>query len=608
MRNVILSGPQDLADQGFEILNEPSLLDTPVYREYRQRLDQMVELIPELAARKPWDYQARYAAMGACRNRNLWAHEQGLGKTYETILLILLRYYGPLLGRSHKRIRRGTIQILAPRHTLRLAWLNEFKLCSLDSLIEIITNERDLDRATAPIWLLSYDLLKTQTRHGRNLAKKGKMRAKRLKNGEVETYYLGHPLWKKLRQVARPHMIVIDEVHNLREGSERTQVVKQYARGVKNILAMTGTPIDGWVSHLATILGVVYGEQNKVFPWTPKLFTKKFTRERVYDLDFATGEKGNSLTKRAAPGINPDQIPEFWRATRHLMHRLIYRDPEVSPYVKFPPVAHHLVRCQMAVDQHTYYYDVHQAVMQDVERTVKSLAKQDTLNLVKLRDNVLSAMQLLRRTSTCPWSVDFPPFGPLTQTMTAKIIQAVAICQQHAAEGRKIIIFTNWVEVGKVLVNALQAAGLMTTRIYASDKKETPVNLKFEDREERIEDFLGDDKYQVLVGNLSLLSTGLTMVQASVVINFDHDWKANAYKQGISRVVRPGQVWPHVDIYDLVSDQTVDVYIFDALMRKIQATAELIDHQFALEDPNMGPSIDPLAIAKALIAGDLAIA
>ncbi len=606
MSKVVLQGPQDLIGQGFKIVPRATVLDLPLYKAHRTRLERIVANHPGLSARPPFDYQLRYAAMASCRPTNLLAHEQGLGKTYETILMLLAIYGDKLLENKGKPLRRGAILIVAPRHTLKLAWLKEFKILGLDHLVDVVLTEDDVDRCQKPIWLMGYDFLKLQTRYGKALMKRGKLRVKVHRNKTTETYFLGFPMWKKIRQAARPHFLVLDEVHSLRSGSDRTKAVKKLRRGVKRVSMLTGTPIDGWVAHLASILDVGYRSDSVAFPWAPETFTKRFTRERIVDLDYATGESGATPQKKAAPGINPDQIPEFHAATLHLMHRLIYRDPEVTGNVKFPLVEYDLIRVPMDGDQADYYYSLHEQVLTLIADAVKRI-EAGSQNRMRNEQNILTNIQHLRRASSCPWAIG-EPFEPFEHTNIAKINKLVEDAKMYASEGRKVIVYTNFVATGRALTQALKNAGLGVVRIYAEDKTEKPVHLAQEMREDRIEDFLEDPDLNALVGNLQLLSTGLTLTEASVILNYDHDWRANTYKQGISRIVRPGQVWDHVNVRDYIGDQTVDAYVFAALMAKVKATAELIDHQFNLEDTVVGHSVDPLAIAKALISGNLTIA
>mgnify|MGYP001226961729 CR=1 FL=1 len=603
MSKIVLTSPQELTAMGFTIDAEPTLLDDPLYLEYRKVIDRYIAATG-FAARPPWEYQRRYAAMAACRRRNLLAHEQGLGKTYETVLAVLARYGSALTG-AQPALRRGTIQIVAPRHTLKLAWLQEFARVGLDHLVDVILTETDVLNSTKPIWLLGYDLLKQQTTRGRQMKRNGRVRIH--KSGEQ--LFFGEPMWRVIRRVARPHMVIFDEIHSLRKDSDRTAAVLQYRRGVKNRLGLTGTPVDGWVGHLATILNVIYGESTHVFPWTEKSFTDLFTRERMVDLDYVTGESGQSAAKkRKAPGINPDQIPAFYEATKHLMHRLIYRDPEVSGNVKFPPVTYHVEKCALGNTHGDFYYGLHEQVVAEIARAVAAY-KNNPLNANRLRQNVLTQIGLLRRAASCPWGMAAVPGIPLPKPMDVdKVTRTIEICLKAKAEGRKVIVFTNFVDTGRILTQALKQAGVDTVRVYASDKLEKPVHLDQDAREDRIERFLEDPGITALVGNLGLLSTGLTMVEASVIVNFDHDWRANTYKQGISRVVRPGGRMAGVDVYDLLTVQTVDIYVFTALMNKVKATAEMIDRQFNLENLPTEEDLlelDPMSIAQALLSGEL---
>lgn len=596
-----LCSPQELSDAGFHILADPTLLTDPLYTEYRKVIDWFIAGT-DLVKRPPYDYQRRYAAMAACRRRNLLAHEQGLGKTYETICLIGARYGAALFGMTPKPLRRGAIQIVAPEHTLNLAWLEEFKVAGLDAFVDVIHTETDILNSQAPIWLLGYDLLKRQTARGRQLKRNGAIRPSGVEKTEE--------LWRLIRRVAKPHFAVFDEIHMLREDSDRTAAVVHYVRGVKNRTGLTGTPVDGWVAHLATILKVIYGENNSIFPWETKQFTKLFTRERIIELDYVTGEAGGAAPKkRRAPGINPDQIPEFHDATKKLMHRLIYRDPEVSGQVKFPPVNYHIDRCPLLPHHGDFYYDLHETVVTEIARSVAAL-KANPLNALKLQRNVLTQIQMLRQAASCPWAVT--GVGNVQWNHghdIGKVHRAMDLCLKAKAEGRKVIIFTNFIGTGRVLTQVLNQLGIKTLRVYASDKLDKPVHLDQEGREARIEKFLGDPDVNVLMGNLGLLSTGLTMVQASVVINYDHDWRANTYKQGISRVVRPGGRMAGVDIHDFLTDQTVDLYVFHSLMNKVKATAEMIDRQFELESTLPSESslldMDPMDLANALISGDI---
>lgn len=592
---------------GLIIDEDPTLLETPEYKHHRARINKIVARSPKMSKRPPWEYQARNSAIAACRTRNLLAHEQGLGKTYETILIIEDRYEFTNPKKWHKRPKPNTVSILAPVHSLRLAWMKEFTECGMEHLVDIILTEEDARMSRKPIWLMDVNnFLKNQAQRGKNLSRNGKMRSRLNRYKELEEYFLGYQMWKSIKSVAMPHMVVIDEIHGLRKDTERTIATKHFVRGVENRLGLTGTPVDGWVEHLATVLEVLYGTQNELFPWDAASFTKRFTRTDVVNRDYVTGDEGESdAVRRQVPGINPDQIPEFRNATCHLMHRQVYKDPEVNAHVKFPPVRHHLEIVPMDKDHEAYYFGLSAEIVRLIEESVKAIDN-DPTNLFRLKQNVLTHLNLLRQAEACPWAID-GLYRPYPVKPTAKMERLLDICGDMASQGRKTLVFTNFVQTGKPICDMLKAAGLGVTRVYANDPTEDPKSLKQEAREDRIEAFLTEGSgIDVAVCNLGLVATALTMVQASAVVHVDHDWKSNPYKQGNSRIIRPGQVWPWVDVFDLVHDRTVARYVFYALLQKVRANAEMIDRQFSLADPN-APKIelDPVAIARAMMANTL---
>lgn len=615
MSKIVLTGPDDLITQGFTIVDEPTLLDTEVFRNQQKVLEYWVSTIAQMTNRPPRGYQQRYAGMSACRPRNLLAHEQGLGKTYETVLIIMARFGAALFGQQPP-LRRGAIQIVAPLHTLKLAWMVEFEACGMHHLVDVIRTERDVRMSTKPIWLLDYDFLKGQTEHGKRLRRAGRQRVRvNKKKKRVEPYFVGKPIWKLIRQSARPHFVAFDEIHMLRSDSDRTEAVEQYVRGVKNRLGLTGTPVDGWISHLAVILRIIYGEDNPVFPWTEVAFTKRFTRERIVDQDYVTGEYGAASRKVKAPGINPDQIPEFYRATRHLMHRLIIQDPEVSGQVKFPPVRYSLEQIQMDPDHQEFYMRAHHAMIEAMTEELQRHQANGT-NLRRLKNNVLNHINILREASSMPWALNKAGITPFPTAVTNKLIRAIDIGHDMVGQGRKFIIFTNMVETGNALTKYARETGLNVVRIYADDPREKPNHLTQEEREARIEQLLMDPNVHGAVVNLGLVSTGLTMVQVSAVIHYDPDWKGNKWRQGNSRIIRPAQVHPWCDVFDLAQTGTVDNYIIGSRSRKLKANDEMVDRRFSLElitggnqsdenedeDETTGDTI--LDLMRALIAGE----
>ena len=154
---------------------------------------------------------------------------------------------------------------MAPRHTLRLTWLDkELKQSGLAEYAEIISSEEDIVSSQKPIWLYSYDLLSRQTRAGKDMLKynkteKDEAHKKGMRKRGQSYYFMGKPISKLIAKEYAPKFLIADEIHRLRAGTDRTRSFKHISKKARRKLGMTGTPMDGWVEHIATILGITYG-------------------------------------------------------------------------------------------------------------------------------------------------------------------------------------------------------------------------------------------------------------------------------------------------------------------------------------------------------------
>lgn len=568
-----IESPEALVQQGFNLIPEATLVGTSAFQAIEKRLLNYIQQNPAMQARPPRPYQLRYACLSILRRNNLLAHEPGTGKTY-TAGLIIAGIYGNQLD----KLRPGTIQIMAPRHILRRVWLNvELKKMGLSQYAEVISSERDIRLSKAPIWIYHYDLLKRQSEQGKI---KKKPRA----------------LYKLIRHLRPPNLLIVDEIHRLRVGTDRTKAVSELRKATKRLVGLTGTPMDGWVEHLSSILAIVYRENSPVFPFTAQSFTRRFTRIQATSRDFVTGEEGKKTVKRRpAPGIAVDQVPHFHQNTKHLMHRLTFKDPEVSPHLIFPQMDHQVVTLPMDPDHRTFYEEVHRKVIKLIEHAISEM-DQGKASRFKTRQNVLTHLNLLRSASNHPWEMD-PAFGTFNRMDTAKVREVVRLCQQAQQQERKVIVFTNRIATGRALTECIRKAGIPVIRFYGEDPLAKPRKLTHDMRDERIEQFQEDPTLITLVGNLDLMAEGLTLVEASYVIHHDHDWRAVPWSQGNARVVRPGQSYNPVPVYDLLHDTSVDNYVHQEMMRKGRAAGAAIDKRFILESGE----IDPIDVARQML-------
>lgn len=483
----------------------------------------------------------------------------------------------------------GSIHIVAPRHTLNKVWMREMQRMGLSGFAEIIDSQSALLNSKAPIFVYHFDFPKLQTEHGNRLRRAGK--GFRLKPGGKQ-YFVGHPIAKLIAKFRKPSLLIVDEVHRLREGTDRTRCMTLIRRKAKKVIVLTGTPMDGWVSQAATIFGFTYGESTRAYPFLNEEFSRKFTKTKVSNLDIATGTETAEEKERPVPGINHMQIPAFLRSTRHLMHRLNLNDEEVRANVIYPPVNTKLIKIPMGFDQQRFYQIIHKNGISSAKQAFAS-----NFSKLKARSNMLSLMQGLRMASVAPWELGF------TGNDTELTNTVLSIVQAHKAEGRKGLIGTTFVEESRRIHQILSRAGIDGARIYAQDPNAGKKILKQDDREELIEKFMEDPDCHFLIANKELVAEGLNLAEtASYTISCSNGYRANIESQWLARVARPGQQWPVVDSYILLNDGTIDIYVYQLLQAKIAATSALIDLDFS-SSVDLTP-VDPLELAEMLIAAE----
>ena len=625
--------PQELAQRGFLAPELETLEKTPAYSYWQQELAGWITRLPGLRTPRnpdgsggtpPAVHQLRHAAVSLQRRHSFNAWTQGVGKTPYSILVILgafghqlfqglngqtleeldlkamwmyTRKYGVVPEASEVRglaykvllhrcgLKPGAIHIVCPRHVMRQVWMRELARMNLDWAAEVVTTESAMHASKSPIWIYHYDVPKEQSLRGKQMKKAGE--GLRLKAGGG-TYFHGHQLGKVLAKRYAPSLLICDELHRLRAGSARTQAMLLVRRHAKRVIGLTGTPMDGWVSQAATLLGFIYGPNSRAYPYTDESFSKRFTRSKVVNTDFATGRESVAKEK-PVPGVSYQQIPAFVQATRGLMHRLNLTDPEVQANVVFPKVVTHKVVVTPDFEHQLLYQDTHKDGLEELRRLAEGPKD------FRQRNNVLTLMTMLLQVSLCPWLYGYS--GGTTRLQE----EVIAIVRSAVSEGRKVLIGTTRIEESRALHLELAKAGFTGVRLYSEDPSASKRIMSPEAREALIERYMEDPDCSYLVANKELVAEGLNLAEtASVLISCSNGYRANVEQQWRSRVIRPGQSWTHVDEYILLTEGTIAMYIYQMLMAKTAATASLIDLDFSVEADSSAGLIDVHELARRL--------
>ena len=143
---------------------------------------------------------------------------------------------------------------------------------------------------------------------------------------------------------------------------------------------------------------------------------------------------------------------------------------------------------------------------------------------------------------------------------SGKLQRCDELVDQALADGRKVLIFSQYVTMGRILTDHL------------SDRLELEVPLfhggvSMTERATMVTAFQADDGPPVMVLSTQAGGTGLTLTAASVVIMYDRMWNPASEDQAAGRVWRFGQ-HRETDIFQLVTTGTLEERIVALLEHK----------------------------------------
>ncbi|WP_435603971.1 DEAD/DEAH box helicase [Streptomyces sp. bgisy130] len=150
------------------------------------------------------------------------------------------------------------------------------------------------------------------------------------------------------------------------------------------------------------------------------------------------------------------------------------------------------------------------------------------------------------------------------------------------AEGASVLVFTQYVQMARLLEGHLAARGVPTQLLHGG----TPVVR----REEMVRRFQ-EGAAPVFLLSLKAAGTGLNLTRAAHVVHFDRWWNPAVEAQATDRAYRIGQTQP-VQVHRIITEGTIEDRIADMLARKQQladavlgsgeaALTELTDAQLA---------------------------
>ncbi|MED7947581.1 DEAD/DEAH box helicase [Streptomyces sp. BE303] len=324
-------------------------------------------------------------------------------------------------------------------------------------------------------------------------------------------------------------LVVADEAQHVKNASSSTAKALRTLRAPARI-ALTGTPMENQLADLWALLDFT----------TPGLLgTLKEFRDR-----YARG---------AESGKDPEAARRLGALIAPFLLRRRKSDPGIAPELGAKTVTDHAVA--LSREQVALYEAV-------VRETMAAIRASDG---IARRGLVLKLLGALKQICNHPAQF-LGEAGPGTRPgRSGKLDLLDELLDTILAEERSVLVFTQYVEMGRLIESHLAGRGVPQRFLYGG------VPVKRRDR--MVEDFQAG-RAPVFLLSLKAAGSGLNLARASHVIHFDRWWNPAVEEQASDRAYRIGQT-QNVQVHRFVAEGTVEDRIAELLASK-QALADAV--------------------------------
>lgn len=193
------------------------------------------------------------------------------------------------------------------------------------------------------------------------------------------------------------------------------------------------------------------------------------------------------------------------------------------------------------------------------------------IDMIKASFNPLAQLTRLRQATGYT--------GILSSTIreSAKLTRMKEIVDESISNNRKVVIFSNWVQMIQPIVE-----------ILCKDYNVVTITgeTKPEQRQQNVDKFQNDKRCNVIVGTIGAMGTGLTLTAGTVEIFLDEPWTMAAKSQAVDRCHRIGAK-TNVTIYTIMCKGTIDEKINQIVQKKGMISDILIDGAKLTSNPEL---------------------
>jgi len=323
------------------------------------------------------------------------------------------------------------------------------------------------------------------------------------------------------------HLLVLDEAHAIKNAdAQASDAVRRFS--ARHRLCLTGTPIENHLGELWSLFDFL----------DPGLLGAK----DEFAAHFRAPIEDKADTLRLA-------------ALRDRVRPFILRRTKATVAPELPPKTQLVRAVELAGAQRELYEGIRVAAHADVRAHIRQRG------LAASTIAILDALLKLRQVCCDPRLVACDAARGVTGS--AKLAILLELLAQELADGRRILVFSQFARMLGLISEALLARGIRHVALTGATT----------DRDKPIDAFQSG-RADVFLISLKAGGTGLNLTAADTVIHYDPWWNPAAQAQATDRAHRIGQTKP-VFVHDLIVAGSVEERML-ALQRKKRMLASAI--------------------------------
>ncbi|MFZ6771179.1 DEAD/DEAH box helicase [Undibacterium sp. SXout7W] len=359
----------------------------------------------------------------------------------------------------------------------------------------------------------------------------------------VDIVMTSYPLlWRDLDILRRQsfHLLVLDEAQTVKNATSRSAGAVRRIQA-RHRLCVTGTPLENNLAELWTQFDFLMPG----FLGDSRSFQRQW--RKPIEVNGETS-RADLLAKRVRPFI------------------LRRRKDEVASELPLKTVA--IKKITLQGKQRDLYESVRVAADEQIRRLIRQKG------FAGSHISILDALLKLRQVCCDPRLLHSINNGKVNDIECAKMELLIGMLPSLIAEGRRILIFSQFTTMLELIASELETLDLP----YLTLTGNTPVHQ----RSEVVERFQNKEKAIMLI-SLKAGGVGLNLTAADTVIHMDPWWNPAVEEQANARAHRIGQLKP-VFIYHLIVQGSIEEKILELQSRKARLAEGILGSDTAFAE------------------------